>query len=157
MSVSIYLFFWSHSVSPKIFSLLARALFLSAVINSRAPRSSRHSICRLPFKHPVFNSTSHLPSLLCLVSLSSEPQHSVFLIISCRWFLGGRSHLALWDRRTYPRVKHSVYRCSTNHSCFLVHVSLACSMVPLPSNSRPFWGFLGKLACFTLIFSLEGT
>lgn len=138
MSVSIYLFFWSHSVSPKIFSLLARAIFLSAVINSRAQKSSRHSVCRLPLKYPVFNSTSHLPSLLRLVSLSSEPQHSVFLVIPCRSFLGGRrSHLALWDRRTYPRVKHSVYRCSTNHSCFLVHVSLALSMVPLPSNSRP--------------------
>lgn len=63
MSVSIDLFFWSHSVSPKIFSLLARAIFSVAVINSRAQRCSHYSICRLPLKSPVLHVSLTLSSM----------------------------------------------------------------------------------------------
>lgn len=74
---------------------------------------------------------SHSLSLPRLVSLSSEPQHSIFLVIRRGQFVGGRSgHLALWGRRRYLGSNHSIYRRSTNHPCFLVHVSLTLSMVP---------------------------
>lgn len=107
--------------------------------------SSHHSICRLPLKSPAFNCTAPLLSLLCLASLSSEPQHTVFLIILCRWFAGGkRNHPALWNRRTYigSKILHIDVQLIT--LVFRPTSPLHFPWYLLPSNSRPFWGFVGQ-------------